>query len=81
LVPHAVQSSTRNLPSRKADAANTIARPTGVGENETVHRRRATMSLLFHMIGGAPHPVAPVSQAGEAVGWVLQTGPNPLAGT
>jgi reactive intermediate/imine deaminase len=76
-----VQSSTRNLPSRKADAANTIARPTGVGENETVHRRRATMSLLFHMIGGAPDPVAPFSHAVEADGWVFLTGQMPFAGT
>jgi len=38
-----------------------------------------TMSdLLFHMIGGAPDPVAPFSHAVEADGWVFVTGQMPF---
>lgn len=32
---------------------------------------------LFHMIPGAPRPVAPFSHAAEADGWVLLTGQMP----
>ena len=39
------------------------------------------MSLLFHMIGGAPDPVAPFSHAVEADGWVFVTGQMPFTGT
>ena len=38
-------------------------------------------ALLFHMIGGAPDPVAPFSHAVEADGWVFVTGQMPFAGT
>jgi 2-iminobutanoate/2-iminopropanoate deaminase len=40
------------------------------------------MSLpLFHMIDGAPDPVAPFSHAVEADGWVFVTGQMPFSGT
>lgn len=40
------------------------------------------MSLpLFHMIAGAPDPVAPFSHAVEADGWVFVTGQMPFSGT
>ena len=35
----------------------------------------------FHMIGGAPDPVAPFSHAVEAEGWVFVTGQMPFTGT
>ncbi len=38
-------------------------------------------ALLFHMIGGAPDPVAPSSHAVEADGWVFVTGQMPFTGT
>ncbi len=37
--------------------------------------------LIFHMIGGAPDPVAPFSHAVEADGWVFVTGQMPFTGT
>ena len=37
-------------------------------------------ALVFHMIGGAPDPVAPFSHAVEADGWVFLTGQMPLIG-
>ena len=36
---------------------------------------------LFHMISGAPDPVAPFSHAVEADGWVFVTGQMPFAVT
>lgn len=40
------------------------------------------MSLpIFHMIGGAPDPVAPFSHATEQDGWVFITGQMPFSGT
>ncbi len=36
---------------------------------------------IFHMIAGAPDPVAPFSHAVEADGWVLLTGQMPFTGT
>jgi 2-iminobutanoate/2-iminopropanoate deaminase len=36
---------------------------------------------IFHMISGAPDPVAPFSHATEADGWVFVTGQMPFAGT
>ena len=39
------------------------------------------MPLQFHMIAGAPDPVAPFSHAVEADGWVHVTGQMPFAGT
>ena len=40
------------------------------------------MSLpLFHMISGAPDPVAPFSHAVETDGWVFVTGQMPFTGT
>ena len=38
-------------------------------------------SLVHHMIGGAPDPVAPFSHAVEADGWVFVTGQMPFTGT
>jgi reactive intermediate/imine deaminase len=37
-------------------------------------------ALLFHMIDGAPDPVAPFSHAVEADGWVFVTGQMPFTG-
>ena len=34
--------------------------------------------ILFHMVGGAPDPVAPFSHAVEADGWVFLTGQMPF---
>ncbi|MGD9831203.1 MAG: RidA family protein [Piscinibacter sp.] len=39
------------------------------------------MAPIFHMINGAPDPVAPFSHAVEADGWVFVTGQMPFAGT
>ncbi len=39
------------------------------------------MAAIFHMISGAPDPVAPFSHAVEADGWVFVTGQMPFAGT
>lgn len=36
---------------------------------------------LFHMLAGAPDPVAPFSHAVEANGWVFVTGQMPFLGT
>ncbi len=36
---------------------------------------------LFHMIAGAPDPVAPFSHAVEHDGWVFVTGQMPFSGT
>jgi 2-iminobutanoate/2-iminopropanoate deaminase len=36
---------------------------------------------IFHMIAGAPDPVAPFSHAVEADGWVFVTGQMPFSGT
>jgi 2-iminobutanoate/2-iminopropanoate deaminase len=36
---------------------------------------------IFHMITGAPDPVAPFSHAVEADGWVFVTGQMPFVGT
>ena len=36
---------------------------------------------LFHMISGAPDPVAPFSHAVEQDGWVFVTGQMPFTGT
>lgn len=38
-------------------------------------------SPIFHMVGGAPDPVAPFSHAVEQDGWVFLTGQMPFAGT
>ena len=39
------------------------------------------MAPIFHMIPGAPDPVAPFSHAVESDGWVFVTGQMPFAGT
>lgn len=39
------------------------------------------MPTLFHMVRGAPDPVAPFSHAVEADGWVFVTGQMPFSGT
>ncbi len=39
------------------------------------------MPPIFHMVAGAPDPVAPFSHAVEADGWVFVTGQMPFAGT
>lgn len=36
---------------------------------------------IFHMIAGAPDPVAPFSHAVETGGWVFVTGQMPFSGT
>ena len=36
---------------------------------------------IFHMIAGAPDPVAPFSHAVESDGWVFVTGQMPFSGT
>ena len=38
------------------------------------------MDPVFHMVAGAPDPVAPFSHAVEADGWVFVTGQMPFAG-
>jgi reactive intermediate/imine deaminase len=38
------------------------------------------MEPVFHMIAGAPDPVAPFSHAVESDGWVFVTGQMPFAG-
>jgi reactive intermediate/imine deaminase len=38
-------------------------------------------SPIFHMISGAPDPVAPFSHAVESDGWVFVTGQMPFSGT
>ncbi|WP_454722199.1 MULTISPECIES: RidA family protein [Cupriavidus] len=38
-------------------------------------------SPVFHMLAGAPDPVAPFSHAVESDGWVLVTGQMPFLGT
>jgi reactive intermediate/imine deaminase len=37
--------------------------------------------MIFHMIDGAPDPVAPFSHAVEVDGWVFITGQMPFTGT
>ena len=39
------------------------------------------MPPIFHMVAGAPDPVAPFSHAVEADGWVLLTGQMPFTST
>src|SRR5664279_4797314 len=39
------------------------------------------MTATFHMIAGAPDPVAPFSHAVEADGWLFLTGQMPFSGT
>jgi 2-iminobutanoate/2-iminopropanoate deaminase len=39
------------------------------------------MLPIFHMVAGAPDPVAPFSHAVEADGWIFVTGQMPFAGT
>lgn len=39
------------------------------------------MDPIFHLINGAPDPVAPFSHAVEADGWVFVTGQMPFSGT
>jgi 2-iminobutanoate/2-iminopropanoate deaminase len=38
------------------------------------------MSTVFHMITGAPDPVAPFSHAVESDGWIFVTGQMPFTG-
>jgi 2-iminobutanoate/2-iminopropanoate deaminase len=39
------------------------------------------MPPIFHVVAGAPDPVAPFSHAAEADGWVFVTGQMPFTGT
>jgi 2-iminobutanoate/2-iminopropanoate deaminase len=39
------------------------------------------MKPVFHLVAGAPDPVAPFSHAVEADGWVFLTGQMPFPGT
>src|SRR4051812_19037572 len=41
----------------------------------------AMVGPFFHLIAGAPDPVAPFSHAVEADGWVFVTGQMPFSGT
>lgn len=41
----------------------------------------ASNEPIFHMLAGAPDPVAPFSHAVEADGWVMLTGQMPFLGT
>ena len=41
----------------------------------------SAMPPIFHMVAGAPDPVAPFSHAVEADGWVFVTGQMPFTGT
>jgi 2-iminobutanoate/2-iminopropanoate deaminase len=47
----------------------------------TLQAQLTTMPPIFHMIAGAPDPVAPFSHAVEADGWVLVTGQMPFVDT
>lgn len=53
------------------------------GSASTPHRTSPPMTSgpLFHMITGAPDPVAPFSHAVEQDGWVFVTGQMPFTGT
>src|SRR5690349_4949131 len=50
------------------------------GEPGRPDARLLTMESIFHMIDGAPDPVAPFSHAVEADGWVFITGQMPFTG-
>jgi len=39
------------------------------------------LAPIFHLVAGAPDPVAPFSHAVEADGWVFVTGQMPFTGT
>ena len=39
------------------------------------------MASIFHLVAGAPDPVAPFSHAVEVDGWVFVTGQMPFTGT
>jgi 2-iminobutanoate/2-iminopropanoate deaminase len=43
--------------------------------------KAAAVAPIFHMVAGAPDPVAPFSHAVEADGWVFVTGQMPFSGT
>src|SRR6185503_12629655 len=47
----------------------------------THHQSRLVGMPTFHMIPGAPDPVAPFSHAVEQDGWVFVTGQMPFTGT
>src|SRR6185312_1270968 len=81
--PHVLQSSTPACAGRKRMRMDAWARtPSGTRMATSGPHQEATMSaLLFHMIGGAPDPVAPFSHAVEADGWVFLTGQMPFTGT
>ena len=51
--------------------------PGGAADRTRHHREESMSALIFHMIGGAPNPVAPFSHAVEADGWVFLTGQMP----
>jgi reactive intermediate/imine deaminase len=44
-------------------------------------KQRTVMSAIFHMITGAPDPVAPFSHAVECDGWLFVTGQMPFVNT
>ena len=46
-----------------------------------MHADAIRMPTTFHLIDGAPDPVAPFSHAVEADGWVFVTGQMPFSGT
>jgi reactive intermediate/imine deaminase len=55
--------------------------PGGAADRTRHHREESMSALIFHMVGGAPNPVAPFSHAVEADGWVFLTGQMPFTGT
>ena len=55
--------------------------PSAAAERVREHTEATMVPLIFHMIGGAPNPVAPFSHAVEADGWVFLTGQMPFTGT
>src|SRR4029079_15355004 len=54
--------------------------PRAARGKELIGRRQA-MAPVFHLVAGAPDPVAPFSHAVEADGWVFVTGQMPFTGT
>jgi reactive intermediate/imine deaminase len=55
--------------------------PAGRPIAPAINREESMSALIFHMIGGAPNPIAPFSHAVEADGWVFLTGQMPFTGT
>ena len=61
-------------PGSRTTRTRTAAR---AGAESRAAARRAAATPLFHMLAGAPKPVAPYSHAVEVDGWVFLTGQIP----